>query len=184
MTFSSDSVPYHSFQTPRLYARALERADVGAIYRQFADPQMCRYASEPACTLQEAAGIVTHYQQPTLRFKRFALIAHEHGQFVGTCGYHFYDAAAAQVEIGYDIWSGFWQQGYAREMLPALLAYCLETLHVRTIYACIHHENHASQAVVRRAGFARTAPLRSGLSADEQCWALRIHSTTTSGSEI
>jgi ribosomal-protein-alanine N-acetyltransferase len=176
--------PSTGFVTPRLIARPLTRADVGAIYRQFADSDMCLFTGEPPCTLQEAAGIVTHYQQETLRFQRLALISRSNGQFVGTCGHHFYDADAAQVEIGYDIWRGFWRQGYAREMLPALLSHCTQTLRIRTIYACIHHANVASQAVVRRAGFVQCAPLRAGLSAEEQCWMRSVHSTTTSGSVI
>lgn len=176
--------PATGFVTPRLIARSLIGTDVGAIYRQFADPDMCQCTGEPACTLQEAAGIVTHYQQETLRFQRFALISRSDGQFVGTCGHHFYDADAAQVEIGYDIWRGFWRHGYAREMLPALLTHCTQLLRIRTVYACIHHANVASQAVVRRAGFVQSAPLRSGLSDDESCWVLAVHSTTTSGSVI
>jgi ribosomal-protein-alanine N-acetyltransferase len=172
------------FVTARMRARPLVRTDVGAIYRQFADPEMCRFTGEPACTLQEAAGIVTHYQQRTLRFQRFALISHRDEQFVGTCGHHFFDQDASQVEIGYDIWRTHWHQGYAREMLPALLTYCVQTLQVRTIYACIHHENVASQAVVRRAGFVLSAPLRAGISANEACWALAVHSTSTSGKVI
>ena len=185
MVFEQFQGQHTAFLTPRLGARPLVRSDVGAIYRQFADPEMCRFTGEPACMLQEAAGIVTHYQQETMRFQRFALIARSDGQFIGTCGHHFYDPEASQVEIGYDIWRTHWRQGYAREMLPALLAHCGQLLRVRTIYACIHRDNQASLAVVRRVGFVQTQPLRSGLGADETCWALTIpHSTTTSGNEI
>lgn len=158
--------------TQRLAGRHFETADIGAIYRQFADPEMCRFFSDPPCSLAEARGILVHYQQPAVRFVRYALFAHQSQQFIGTCGYHFYDATRRQVEIGYDIWRDYWRQGYAREVLPALLTVCFHGLDVDTVYAFIHRDNAASQAVVRRAGFVHSPPLRDGMYADEACWTL------------
>lgn len=173
--------------TQRLFGRRFEARDIGAVYRQFADPEMCRYYSDPPCTLAEARGILVHYQQSSVRFLRYALFAHQSQQFIGTCGYHFYDASRRQVEIGYDIWRAYWRQGYAREVLPAILDICFTALEVDSVYAFIHRDNVASQAIVRKAGFVHSHPLRDGMHDTEECWSLArsaAYSTTTPSGNV
>jgi ribosomal-protein-alanine N-acetyltransferase len=73
--------------------------------------------------MAEAADIITHYaDMRQQRYLRYATFTHDTGEFVGTCGYHFYDVIAQQVEIGYDVWKAYWRQGYASENAHAVPA--------------------------------------------------------------
>ncbi|MGE5653063.1 MAG: GNAT family N-acetyltransferase [Bacillota bacterium] len=142
------------FETRRLKFRLLTMDDLASVHRQFSDQEMCRYFSEPPCTLDEAKGIIEHYQEPEgkghLRYGLFDLAT---GAFIGTCGYHYWDRDRKQVEIGYDIWKHYWQQGYASEALPVLIRLCFEHLGVDCVYVLVDPGNAASIATVAKFGF-------------------------------
>lgn len=82
----------HQHRTERLQWTALDTQDIDLIYRQFSDPDMCRYFSEPPCTYVEAAEIIHMYQHTHGRRMRWKLNNLDTGVFVGTCGFHYYDA--------------------------------------------------------------------------------------------
>lgn len=153
----------------RLHWSPLEESDIDVIFRQFSDPDMCRYFSEPPCSRTEAADIIHMYQHTNGRRMRWKLTHHATNEFIGTCGYHFYDPQKRHVEVGYDIWKTFWNQGYMREVLPALLTLCLDALDVDTIYVFIDRSNAASLAVAQRAGFIAASPFRPFDTPHEVC---------------
>ncbi len=163
-----------TLHSPRLIYRVLTMADHQSIYNQFSDADMCRTFSDPPCTWQEAADIITHYGSPSTnkRYARWGIFHATTGEFIGTCGYHFYDAATAQVEIGYDIWKTHWGNGYATEAVGSLIAYIWTALQVHTIYALILPENVASLAVARRHGFVTSPMLRDHTDEGLSCVAL------------
>ncbi|MEK5031584.1 GNAT family N-acetyltransferase [Paenibacillus sp. FSL R7-0302] len=113
------------FTTSRLHFRLLNQSDTDAVYKQFSDPDMCRYFSEPPCDYNEAVEIIEHYAQPEGKdHHRYGMFDRETGSFIGTCGYHYWDAERKQVEIGYDIWKDYWGQGYMSEaLLPPPLSF-------------------------------------------------------------
>jgi [ribosomal protein S5]-alanine N-acetyltransferase len=150
------------FESKRMKFRLLKIDDVEAIVRQFSDPDMCMYFSEPPCDFEEAKGIIEHYQSPEGKgYLRYGMFDKESDSFIGTCGYHFWDNELKQVEIGYDIWKDYWKQGYVSESLPFLLNICYEQLDVDCIYILTHPENKASMASVRKFGFKECVPCRN-----------------------
>lgn len=149
------------FETDRLKFRLLTLDDLDVVYRQFSDADMCEYFSEPPCDVDEAKGIIQHYQEPDgkayLRYGMFDKVSNE---FIGTCGYHYWDQTLKQVEIGYDIWKGFWRKGYISEALPVIIQLCFNHLNVNVIYVFVHPNNIASIASVKKFGFTNCPPLR------------------------
>ncbi|WP_339249172.1 GNAT family N-acetyltransferase [Paenibacillus sp. FSL P2-0136] len=149
------------FNTSRLHFRLLNQLDTDAVYKQFSDPDMCKYFSEPPCDYNEAIEIIEHYAQTEGKgHHRYGMFDRETGSFIGTCGYHYWDAERKQVEIGYDIWKDYWGQGYMSEALPVLLDTCFTQLDVDSIYILTHPHNAASMATVRKFGFEVCAPCR------------------------
>ncbi|NQX46079.1 GNAT family N-acetyltransferase [Paenibacillus tritici] len=152
--------------TNRMYFRLLKSEDTDVVYRQFSDPDMCRYFSEPPCSYEEAQDIIQHYSAPEGKgHHRYGMFDRETDAFIGTCGYHYWDLELKQVEIGYDIWKEYWRQGYMSEALPVLINICLEHLGADCIYILTHPQNAASMASVRRFGFEECEPCRN---VDEQ----------------
>lgn len=150
------------FATERMNVRLLRLEDLDAVYRQFSDPDMCRYFSEPPCDMEEAKGIIEHYQNPEGKgYLRYGLFDKNTAAFIGTCGYHYWDQERKQVEIGYDIWKDYWRQGYVSEVLPALIRICFDHLGVDCIYILAHPENKASMASAGKFGFQECTPCRT-----------------------
>lgn len=161
------------FESQRLLFRLLDEGDIEDVYKQFSDPEMCRYFSEPPCDYEEARDIIEHYRNPEGKgHLRYGLFDKRSGRFIGTCGYHYWDPIRKQVEIGYDIWKEYWRQGYAAEALPYLIRICFLHLKAETVYILAHPGNQASIASVKKYGFVRSDLLREVEEEPQICMAL------------
>lgn len=153
--------PGESFETDRMVFRKLRQGDLDVVHRQFSDPDMCQYFSEPPMDRATAAGTIQFFQHPERDpFLRYAMIHRVSGAFIGTCGYHHFDRELRQVELGYDVWKAHWRQGYATEALRPLLRLCFDELDVELVYALIDKSNLASIRTVKRFGFEDSDPCR------------------------
>lgn len=150
------------FVTERMNVRLLGLEDLDAVYRQFSDPDMCRYFSESPSDMEEAKGVIEHYRNPEGKgYLRYGMFDKDTDAFIGTCGYHYWDQERKQVEIGYDIWKDYWRQGYVSEVLPLLIRICFQHLGVDCIYILAHPENKASMASAKKFGFHKCEPCRT-----------------------
>jgi RimJ/RimL family protein N-acetyltransferase len=57
-----------------------------------------------------------------------------------------------RVELGYRLKKAFWGKGFATEVCKALIQRGLEELEVEEVLATAHHQNLASQAVLKKCG--------------------------------
>lgn len=149
------------FHTERLNFRLLRDDDLDVVHRQFSDPDMCRYLSEPPVTREQAHAIIEFFRnRDNAGYLRYGMFSRASGKFIGTCGYHKLDWESDQVELGYDIWKTHWRQGYASEALGPLLRICFQELQVNQVYVLINAENTASVATASKSGFHRCEPCR------------------------
>lgn len=149
-------------ETERLHFRLLRDEDLDFVHRQFSDPEMCRYLSEPPMTREQAQGIIDFFREPAGKgYHRYGLFSRETGEFIGTCGFHQLDRERSQVELGYDIWKAHWRRGHASEALAPLIRICFRHLEVDQVYVLINEGNDASLATAARAGFRRCSPCRA-----------------------
>lgn len=147
--------------TNRLRLRQLDNSDLQDIYRQFSDYEMCRFFSDPPCTIEEAKDIINHYQYKNGDKQiRYYITDKSTGVFIGTCGFHLWDKTNRRVEIGYDVWKEYWRQGYAKEAVKPLLNVCFDELGVECIYALTHVDNIASEKLLISIGFSLDGVLR------------------------
>lgn len=161
------------FETKRMRFRLLTMDDLITVHRQFSDPEMCQYFSEPPCDLDDAKSIIDHYQDPEDKgHLRYGMFNKMTGEFIGTCGYHYWDRERRQVEIGYDVWKDNWRQGYVSEALPVLISLCFEHLKVDCVYVLVHPHNTASIASVTKFGFKPSPPCRELQSDSQRCMRL------------
>lgn len=149
--------------TDRLLLRPFEDSDADFVYRQFSDPDMCRFFNEPPFeSLEAAKEIIDFYikQPDNDKLLRWVMIKKIDNEIIGTCGYHNYNKRHKKVEIGYDVWKEYWRQGYISEALPVLLTYCFDYLGVNKVYAKLDPENIASRKTVEKLGFTAEGILR------------------------
>ena len=77
----------------------------------------------------------------------------EEEALVGSCGYHGPPSPEGEVEIGYEIASGFQNRGLATESAELLIEMAFNEPGIRTIRAHTLAEENASVKVLRKCGF-------------------------------
>lgn len=94
------------------------------------------------------------YNYQTKGFGASAVIEKSTNKFIGCCGL-VYDPERSEPEIPEIIYSFepcYWGQGFASEIVPAMLNYGLTQCGLQRILATIAPENLASQRVAEKAG--------------------------------
>lgn len=147
---------FRDLETPRLLLRGVGMADAAFLLRQFSNDEVNRYLfdAEPFSTLAEAEELVRFYTGPAPRNQHRWILCHKDtGERLGTCGFHCWNRALGEIELGYDLYPSYWKQGYMREALTAALAFAKRELGLRRVEAHVAEGNAASVRTLARQGF-------------------------------
>lgn len=153
-----NSEPRTAMAPESLILRPWTQGDLGDYVALLDDPEVWRYLPEAypdPLTHDLAAQMIELSNSATHHIVRAALL---HGQPVGQVRLAFAPGAAGREtgEIGY--WLGRrWQgQGIGPAMVAQFSAYCFALLpDLRSQWARVHRDNHASTRVLERCGFRR-----------------------------
>jgi len=74
-------------------------------------------------------------------------------EIIGTCSLGFENAASVEYSIGYNVKKDYWGNGYAGEMVYALIDFA-RGLGIKSITAPVAQANNASNRVMEKCGFA------------------------------
>ena len=162
MDQSIHTIPAH-LETTRLFLRPLTMDDLDFVFAHFSHPDVYRYLmDEPPLTSQAEAGeIIQSYAEPEGKsYNRWLVVRKTDGARMGTCGFHRWDRRQRRTDIGYDLGSTFWGQGYMSEALQAMLVVAQEQMHVHRVDAMVYVGNEPSLRLLRRAGFEQEGVLR------------------------
>lgn len=144
------------FETNRLILRVIDERDQAFIYKQFSNDIVNQYLfdAEPVQNLDEALEIINFYRHTTpKRQERFMMVLKDTHETIGTLGYHAHNEETHTLDIGYDLYPSYMNQGYMQEALTFLIDYVKNHLQVKTINACIYKDNLRSIHAVKRFGF-------------------------------
>jgi len=168
-------------RTQRLYLRRPKLPDADAIFSRYAsDPEATRYLGWPRHRTVRQTEAFLEFSEREWSTKAGGpyLVFSSTGQLLGGTGLEF--------ENQYRVVSGFvfakdaWGQGYATEVMKAMLALAFAQPAVQRLYALCHVEHHASARVLEKAGLQREGILRryllfpnlpAGLPSDVFCYA-------------
>ncbi|MBD2650882.1 GNAT family N-acetyltransferase [Nostoc foliaceum FACHB-393] len=142
------------FETPRLLVRQLLHSDADALFRICSDPVVMRWIGNGTPFTHEKCVESIEICLSNYQIKGFgasAVVAKDTGELVGCCGI-LYEPDRGEPEIIYGFGQRWWKQGYASEIVPAMLAYGLNRCGLRRVLANIEPENLASQRVAQKAG--------------------------------
>ncbi|PRP96511.1 anhydro-N-acetylmuramic acid kinase [Enhygromyxa salina] len=147
---------YQTFETPRMWLRPVEEADLDELVALDADPEVMRYISggQP-----NPRSVYERELLPRMRawvgrpFGYFSAFAgSEAGAFLGW--FHLRPSVFDDqiLELGYRLRREVWGRGLATEGSRVLLEHAFTTLGQTAVDACAMPENAASIAVMRRCG--------------------------------
>jgi ribosomal-protein-alanine N-acetyltransferase len=150
-------------ETERLLLRQLTSEDTDFVFRHYSDVAVTRYLLDepPVTEYAQAQEIVRFYAEPVgATHNRWVMIRKSDQLPIGTCGYHKWDKRHLRAEIGYDLGSTFWGQGYMTEALRAVLSNGFERMRLHRIDALVYVENDRSIRLLQRLGFKQEGMLR------------------------
>lgn len=153
----------HQLETERLYLRKFEEADLDFVYTHFSSSDVSKYLydNEPPRDIDGAKAILewcTDFSSE--HHVRWCIVSKESMEQMGTCGFHAYDKINNAAEIGYDLSSAYWSQGYMSEALTRMLSLGFAELNLHRVYAYVSVSNNRSNRLLEKLGFRHEGLIR------------------------
>jgi RimJ/RimL family protein N-acetyltransferase len=161
-------VPQDGFmiiETARLLLRPMEAGDCLDLLMTFGDPKvMAAFGVEPFHEPEMKRWIVRNLEhQARHGYGLFSVIHKADRTLIGDCGLeHREIEGAAEVELGYDIRSEYWNRGLATEAASAVRDYAFQRLEQSRLVSLIRRGNGASVRVAEKIGMRRSAEVLQG----------------------
>ncbi|MDZ8225034.1 GNAT family N-acetyltransferase [Nostoc sp. ChiVER01] len=151
-------------ETHRLLMRDFVEADWQAVFTYQSDPLYLRYSYWTHRTQKDVCEFVQMFidqqkEQPRTKFQ-LAIILKAENQLIGNCGIRVNDPEMREANIGYELNTQYWGQGYATEAAQAILKFGFEKLRMHRIWSCCVAQNVASVKVLEKIGMRREGHLR------------------------
>jgi len=141
--------------TQRLHLRSMVSDDLDDLLNIFGDPRVMASFNEPPFTRQQMQGWLDRNlaHQKRCGYGLFAVILKSEEVLIGDCGLEHMDLEGEQVtELGYDIRSAYWNQGYATEAARAVCDFAFRSLELPRLVSLIRVGNLASKRVSEKIG--------------------------------
>lgn len=155
MDFQFSEVP--TIETERLTLRRIVADDLGDWMAVWRSPGVLDYLIDFEGLPQEDMGReIIEWADRIFAERsgiRWALTLKPNRRMIGSCGFHLFDRRHLRVEIGYELHSDYWRQGFMSEAVHAVLEFCFDTLAVHRVEADVVEGNAASAALLKKAGF-------------------------------
>jgi ribosomal-protein-alanine N-acetyltransferase len=142
-------------ETKRLFINAPTEENLSNWCNLHANADVMRYigGSPQLDTIKQwLQSDISHYQKHG--FCMGSVFEKKSKKFIGRAGivYLNYDDTQSDLEIGYVLHKTYWQQGYATELVQALIKWGFSNLSTTKLVAAVHPENKKSQRVLEKAG--------------------------------
>lgn len=144
-------------KTQRLILRNLRSSDKEAVFRWRNDPACARYQRWEHTALSQVNAYITQHQDDiflSLQEEQHYAIADHNGNTLGELAY-FYTPEDTCITLGITISAPFQRQGYAFELLTAVISEIRKTYPKLEIIALIDKENTASICLFEKLKFIR-----------------------------
>ncbi len=151
-------------ETERLLMREFVEEDWGAVFAYQSHPLYLRYYELTHRTEDDVRAFVQmlidqQKEQPRTKFQ-LALVLKTKKQLIGNCGIRVNDPDQREANIGYEVNSRYWGQGYATEAARTILRFGFEELGMHRVWSWCMAENVASARVLEKIGMRFEGRLR------------------------
>ena len=150
--------------TERLLLRDFVEADWEAVLAYQRDPLYLRYYAWTRRTAEDAREFVGWFlahqrEDPRTKFQ-LAVVLESEDRLIGNCGVRVNDPVLREGNIGFELDSRFWGQGYATEAAREIVRFGFEELNLHRISAYCVNENVGSARVLEKVGMRCEGCLR------------------------
>ncbi len=152
-------------ETDRLVLRRMKAEDVDDLVLIFSDPRvMASFGGQLFDRSQTERWVRRNLEhQDKYGYGLFSIILKADGHLIGDCGLeHMEVAGTPEVELGYDLNSEYWNQGFATEAAAAVRDFAFEQLALARLVSLIRPTNVASRRVAEKIGMVKDQEILRG----------------------
>jgi RimJ/RimL family protein N-acetyltransferase len=148
--------------TSRLILRNFYDSDLENFFAYRNDPEVAKYQGwEFPYPRAKAEKFINAMKQVTLpvqgEWVQYAIALNDTRELIGDLGCYVKKEDSRQAVIGFTISSKHWRQGYATEIIHALMKFLFEDMNMHRVTADCDADNTASYRTLERLGFRREA---------------------------
>jgi len=155
---------FTELRTDRLAIRRFRSEDAVAFAGYRADPDVARYQSWEAYTLEDAHAFIdetaTDHPGTPGEWFQFAVADPSSNELLGDVALRVDADDTSRAELGFTMSPAHQGKGYATEAVTRVVAYAFERLGVETVFAVTDARNDASIALLERIGMRRSTTER------------------------
>lgn len=172
---------YPTLFTERLRLRAPKYSDTTDVFAFCSDPASCKYADWfPHSDKRDTYDYIAWLKKQAKGNKRngytwFAEHA-ESQKVIATISVMDIDASKSIATVGYTLSREYQHNGYATEMLVAVLKYLFEDMHIIRVQAKVMLQNEPSVRLLERVGMQREGIMRKGAFCKNKCVDVYLYS--------
>lgn len=138
--------------TARLRLREMVASDAAGYHALASDPEVMQFLGG-ATTNRDCEYYRTSLQKERTGLDTLiAVTPRENDAFIGRCGFTW-NFFAEEWEVNVVLMRAAWGNGYATEVLSALVDLAFNTLDLKTLAGVVHPENAASITILGKCGF-------------------------------
>lgn len=153
---------FPTIEHPKFFLRPIEKADLSLWFAYLSLPEVQEHISwRPKSSLDLQEFISKNSWNTSNHQFKFAIAEKEHGELLGTIGFHSLSTAQRSVEIAYDLNPQYWGKGIMRFCCDALSMWALREAKLNRLQATVLEHNHASIRVLHNCGFQTEGLLRN-----------------------
>ncbi len=142
-------------ETQRLCLRLMAPEDLEDLLKIFGDPLVMDAFNEPPFNRRQMQSWLDRNlaHQERYGYGLFSVILKSEGVLIGDCGLEHMEINGEEItELGYDMRSDYWNQGYATEAALAVRDFAFDELGLPRLVSLIRVGNEASKQVSEKIG--------------------------------
>ena len=141
--------------TERFILRQIIESDQPKIFEGLSHPDVIKYYGVNYHTLEETSKQMNWYNQ-SIKDETgiwWAINYKGNDELIGACGFNNLDAKNKKAELGYWLLTGHWGFGVIQEVLPYIIEYAFDHLHLHRLEAVVESLNSRSKKVMESLDF-------------------------------
>ncbi|QES88280.1 GNAT family N-acetyltransferase [Rhizosphaericola mali] len=169
---------FPTLQTRRLNLIEIKQNHLSDIFQLFSDEKVTEFYNIIRLSkIEEAQKIVDWFHN---RYKdnlgiRWGISLKDHNSIIGTIGYNNF-TPKHRANIGYDLQSEYWNNGYITEALRTVIKFGFNQLQVNRIEAEVMEGNIISEKVLDKVGFQNEGTLRDWMFWNDKYFNMKMFS--------
>lgn len=172
---------YPTLFTKRLRLRAPKYSDTTDVFDFCSDPASCKYAdwfehSEKKDTYDYICWLKKQSKGSKQNGYTWFVELVDNKKVIATISVMDINASQSIATVGYTLSREYQHNGYATEMLLAVLKYLFEDMHIVRVQAKVMLQNEASVRLLERVGMQREGIMRKGAFCKDKCVDVYLYS--------